>query len=169
MLSVRMAIFFCTIVYMTTGILGLYSFGSSIESNVLDNIGTESSHWVSYLLRVVFLLVLGCHIPFFFYIAKESTLIIIDELNRESITKQMKQIEKEVSEGSFVPSEEGRPMPYKNMSNTIYYPVSVLIFVIVMLGAIFLENIGVIFQYISAVSVSCQSFIFPGVFYLLGK
>ena len=89
MKSVHLAVGFSGVVYISIGLLGLFSFGTSIETSVLDNVATESSCWESYLLRIIFMVVLACHIPFFFYTGKESTLIIFDELDRGSIDLQM--------------------------------------------------------------------------------
>lgn len=71
------------------GFLSIYMFGSAIHSSVLDNIGEERREWESYILRGAFLLVIGCHIPFVFFAGKEGLLIIIDELDRKSVSNAL--------------------------------------------------------------------------------
>ena len=66
-------------VYITLGIVCLYDFGSSLHSNVLDNIDEENGNTISFIVRFAFLLVLACHIPYIFFSGKESLLIIILE------------------------------------------------------------------------------------------
>jgi hypothetical protein len=75
--------------YLITSYASLILFGKTIKSPVTDNVNEEVDHWESYLLRILFMIVIACHIPFIFFSGKESLLIIIDELDRRSISKTL--------------------------------------------------------------------------------
>ena len=65
-------------IYLSFAILGICTFGSSVEASVLTNVGKEHNTF-SYIIGVNFCLVLACHIPYMFFPTKESFLIIFDE------------------------------------------------------------------------------------------
>lgn len=88
----------CTMVgvlYVTLAIISIYMYGSDIrlETSVLKNVGEQCTEddcpWESIVLRMMFMVVIACHIPFLFFSGKEGTLIIIDELDRQSISKAL--------------------------------------------------------------------------------
>jgi len=54
---------------------GLYTFGTSIQGDVLDSLGDISS-WESFVLRSIFALIMLTHTPFVFFIGKESVLCL---------------------------------------------------------------------------------------------
>ena len=86
------------LIYLTFGVLSIYLFGSAVSPNILDNVGNECKGttggcpWETYVLQVLFLVVLACHIPFVFFSGKEGILIIIDELDRRSISNSLEKI-----------------------------------------------------------------------------
>jgi hypothetical protein len=72
-------------VYFTAvGLMQLLAFGVDLKSDVLINFGQNGG----YLIRVSFTLIVISHIPFIFFPAKESMLVIVDETNRRSISNQ---------------------------------------------------------------------------------
>merc|ERR1719225_899996 len=59
-------------------------------TSVIDNVDEEDNAY-SYVIRVAFLLVLACHIPYVFFPAKESLLILFDEAKNKSMTNELQQ------------------------------------------------------------------------------
>lgn len=57
-------------------------------------------------------------------------------------------------------------MAYKSMNQTLYYALTISLFVTEMICACFVPDIGVIFDFVAALSINCLAFILPGVFYV---
>ena len=92
MKAVNIALGSSSIIYISVAIIGVISFGSAVEESILQNVGHDEKHWESLVIRIIFLLVLACHIPFIFYTGKESALIMLDEFQRKSISTHMQQV-----------------------------------------------------------------------------
>lgn len=78
------------IVYICLTLSSITMYGSHIAQSLLANIGVaykdDRIYVESYAMQILFLVVLAAHIPYIFYSAKESLLIIIDECMRRSIS-----------------------------------------------------------------------------------
>jgi hypothetical protein len=70
-------------------------YGSEIKDSILQNIGQTSGglsskvHFESRIMQLMFLVILACHIPFLFFSGKEALLMIVDELYRRRISKNL--------------------------------------------------------------------------------
>ena len=165
------------VMYLTCGLLGLFFYGSALHDNILDNIG-EAENLQSYVLRIVFVLVLGCHIPFIFFQSKEAVLIIVDEYNRKSISKELEgrlpSGSTELAELLEAPNDDSAPAEtdaktspaYKQMPYSIYLTFTLLTYLSQLVGALLIEDIGIIFQYLSGICCCNMSFFLPAIAYL---
>uniref|UniRef100_A0A7S3KD13 Amino acid transporter transmembrane domain-containing protein n=1 Tax=Euplotes crassus TaxID=5936 RepID=A0A7S3KD13_EUPCR len=56
--------------------VSLYTFGINVHGDVLENV-EEIEAWESYVLRGVFMILMATHLPFIFFVGKDSLLAII--------------------------------------------------------------------------------------------
>lgn len=97
---VGISLVFSLSIYTFLAICAVLMFGGTIDimgADMLKNVNDEGKDiYESYVLRFLFIIVLACHIPFIFFSGKESLLIMIDELDRRSISttleKRIKQL-----------------------------------------------------------------------------
>lgn len=88
--AVVIALAMAMTIYCALSILSIYTFGSMLKPDLIDNVGEETAHeWESITLRVAFAIVIICHIPYVFFSGKESFLILVDEWDRRSISKTL--------------------------------------------------------------------------------
>ena len=74
-------------------------FGASVKmfTNVLRNVSleyknsniTDSGLIEAFIMRILFVMVLIAHIPFVFFSGKEALLIMVDEIDRKTISRSL--------------------------------------------------------------------------------
>lgn len=90
MRAITLALGLAMAIYIALSILSIYTFGSLLKPDVINNVGEEINHeWESVTLRVAFAIVIICHIPYVFFSGKESFLILVDEWDRRSISQDL--------------------------------------------------------------------------------
>ena len=78
----------CGVVFIVLSIITGYEYGPDITSSLIDKISTEKTS-SSYLIRICYLLGLLCHVPFVFFGAKLSFLVVVEEIWNRTLTKQI--------------------------------------------------------------------------------
>jgi hypothetical protein len=159
-------------IYICLGILSIYVFGSELHASVLKNVNEEDNVF-SLIIRACFLVVLACHIPYVFFPTKESLLIMVDELQRKSMSKAILygiqqahfgQVRDRVTDDG---EDEGESaLAYQKMNACQYLLLTMLLYGVIVTMAIFVDDLSTIFDLIGAFGFSFTSFILPAVFYL---
>lgn len=57
-------------------------------------------------------------------------------------------------------------LAYKDMNNFYYYSATLIYFLIIILGAVFISNVGTIFSFVGTFAGAGLGFIMPGMMYI---
>lgn len=173
-----------TLIYITLGILSIYIFGTDLEASVLDNVDQETNVY-SYIIRACFLLVLAFHVPYIFFVTKESLLIIFDEAkNRTMATDIETKLEArnqrqrnsntrnggspaETTENPSSSSSTSEPTGYLKLPGWVYYTLTLLLYAGCILTSVFIDDVSLVFDFVGSFGLSLISFMLPGILYLL--
>lgn len=159
--ATALALSFTSLIYISTGLLAIYLFGSELSSNTLDNICDEGTNFLSMAVRIAFAFVVACHVPYVFLYGKEGCCIIADELIQNSTSASLKALE----ENPESADEECEPAYFK-MNSALYYGITITLFGLTILGANLLPDCAIIFDYMAALSISGMQFFLPGISYV---
>ena len=86
------------VVYFGVSVLGILIFGKNVTlnaGNLISNINEESqvntgkSLWEAYVMRILYFIIVVTHTPPIFFPGKEAVLIMIDEIDRRSISNTL--------------------------------------------------------------------------------
>jgi hypothetical protein len=119
----------------------------------------------SVIMRLVFLIVIVCHIPFTFIMAKEGACIAADELLNETITKHL--VNQEHKQEGLDSCQTLETQIIENMDDRVYYGVTFAVFSICVVFSISIDNLLTLFDYLSALTVSGVQFLIPGLAYVI--
>ena len=101
---------FTSIVYIMIGLIGLYYFGNTLHSNILNDFGRKNL-WDLKTLQIFYAIILVLNIINMFHLTKESFLVLLDEYMRSSIsrvlTPKRKQTHEIKRETSMMTNESG--------------------------------------------------------------
>jgi len=88
------------VVFSGVSLIGLMIFGKQIVQNggnLISNINLEVSlntgnnHWEAYVMRILYFIIVITHVPPIFFPGKEAILIMVDEIDRRSISNTLEE------------------------------------------------------------------------------
>ena len=169
-------------VYIIVSYLSLYMFGSDLYPNILDNIDEYQGETTAIIISCVFLVVIGTHIPFIFFPGKLLFFDILNELLYRSISKLIEHrimnsgsttassteeyplTPGKVNEEQNVPEELEKKLP-----DLVQFIITNVLYVILIVLAIFIDDVSLIFEFVGAIATSMLSFVIPGLYYLVAE
>lgn len=87
-------------IFSGVSLLGILIFGANIVQsggNLIGNIDREvaldtgNNHWEAYVMRLLYFIIVITHTPPIFFPGKEAILIMIDEIDRKSISNTLEE------------------------------------------------------------------------------
>jgi len=146
-------------------------FRGSLGPSVLDNFAKITNkdgkpYFEAMVIQVAFIVVLFCHVPFLFFAGKEGLCIVVDEVQRNSISKDL---EVRLSSPPAARVHLSNKMVYKDMNGAVYIACTLGLYAVELVCAVFINNIDTVFDFASAIAVSFISFWFPSIYYLIAE
>jgi len=183
MSAVFIAVAFCFSAYLILSALALNLYGDNIQVSLFDNMKDDRGI-LSIGIRILFLVIFLCNIPYLFFPGKMSILNALQEYRfsvfSTVIEANIKQKEKELArqaddfnnasglDGISEIDEAKEVDVINDCDNKTYYGVCFGFLAAVVGAALALDDLSLIFGMIAAFSESMLNFVLPGLFFLTG-
>jgi amino acid permease len=155
--AVLIALTFCFLVYISLTVLAMNLYGTHIQQSIFDNMRSDKGV-LTKGVRLLFLLIFCCNIPYLFYPAKLSILNALQEYRLKCFSRA---IEKKILTGVAEPT-----MDVINETDTRTYTLVCVSFGFsAILSSIFIDDLTLVFGFIAAFSETMLNFVFPGLVY----
>lgn len=162
MKSVFMALVFCFGSYIILSVLAMNLYGeNNIHQSIFDNMKNDKQNPLTIGIRLLFLVIFCCNIPYLFYPAKLSILNALQEYRIKCFSKA---IEKSINEGVEI-----EPIDViKDTDSRTYITVCFIFGTCAIIASIMIDDLTLVFGFIAAFSETMLNFVFPGLFYFIG-
>lgn len=165
MMTSVVAITLVLIVYSLVGVCGYLSYGNKIQANFLESMSiSDLGPSFYYILLIAFSTAVSFSVPLFFFACRNYLLSFIQDIRHFFIEKKETNLSNYLVKKPW--SQRMHPHP---SSNALYYLVTIILYIVLLIFATTLKEIGPIFNVIGAICANAISFLFPAAFYIKVK
>lgn len=157
----------CFTIYMSIILVSLFTYGNTIDENILTNVG-KSSDTFSIILQIIFLVIATMHIPIVYFVGKENVLIIVDELVRRTYSGG-NGLRESMAHGDETPQvsyNEDDHNAYITMNPILYYSITIGIYLLIILLSIVVKSLVLLLGVIGSTGSMYIIYIGPASFFL---
>ncbi|CAD8076927.1 unnamed protein product [Paramecium primaurelia] len=155
--------------YLCVGILGYATYGNDIQTNYLKSIKSEEVGSILYvILNVTFVISTTLTLPVLFFGGRNNFIQIYKQLTSEKKTVQeIKSYKQFLDETDSKRQEKLIEIKLKKKSQKLrFYLLTFILFLLLMCGALFLDNLALVFNIKGAVFCNTIQFVLPTLFYI---
>ena len=82
MKAVNSTIVLVSLVYLSVSFFIIYMFGKAVDKVFFENLKGKDGTitWEGVTVRIAYLIIVACHIPYIYFACKEAGLIMVDEI-----------------------------------------------------------------------------------------
>ncbi|CAD8171071.1 unnamed protein product [Paramecium pentaurelia] len=155
--------------YLCVGVLGYATYGNDIQTNYLKSIKAQEVGSLLYvILNITFVVSTTLTLPVLFFGGRNNFIQIYKQLTSEKKTVQeVKSYKQFLDETNSKRQEKLIEIKLKKKSQKLrFYILTLSLFLLLMCGAIFLDNLALVFNIKGAVFCNSIQFVLPSLFYI---
>jgi solute carrier family 38 (sodium-coupled neutral amino acid transporter), member 11 len=145
----------CLGIYLFTALLGYMSYGSQIKKTFLDNLNPEDlGTSLYYVVLIAYSVNAALGFPIQYFSLRNNMISIIKDIKK------------------VVWRRGGKKRQVENYQNTVtrknifFYTITLILYVILIIIAIIVNDLGMVFAIIGAICANAISYILPAMFYI---
>ncbi|CAD8074562.1 unnamed protein product [Paramecium sonneborni] len=156
-----------SILYLLVGILGFATYGIKIEPNYLLSINdSDVGGPLFVLLNLSFVLSTTLTIPLMFFAGRNNFIQLIKQLQNNK-TKILSKNRKNLLENQNKDLDYNTIVNLKKKSQAIrFYGISIILFLMITVEAIFLRNLGIVYNLLGSITCNAIQLGLPTLFYI---
>ncbi|KAM3145381.1 hypothetical protein pb186bvf_002425 [Paramecium bursaria] len=160
-----------TALYLTVGILGYATYGNVIDTLYLNYIDPQDISKTLYIiLNLTFVISTTLTIPIIFFGGRNNTIQLIKQIKDPFSAGDLytePKVKTQLVSDADQPSAVTQIKLNREKANLYFYLISIIIFAVLLVGSIYISDLGIIYNILGAISANAVQLTFPTLYYFM--